>query len=103
MHMRVSHADVAASALSAAADSAIAFVNTTVNKASSTAADTAAAAAAATAAATTSATASKAPLERDEAEFGALGVVASPPLELGLAGGGGSLNGNDGAGRSSQS
>jgi hypothetical protein len=37
-------------------------------------------------------------LKRGKAEFGSSGVVASPPLGSGLAGGGGSWNANDGAG-----
>jgi hypothetical protein len=45
----------------------------------------------------------EAPLERGEAEFGSSGVAASPPLGSGSAGGGGSRNANDGAGRSSRS
>jgi hypothetical protein len=45
----------------------------------------------------------EAPLERDEAEFGSSGVVASPPTGSGSAGGGGSPNANDGAGQSSRS
>jgi hypothetical protein len=72
--------------LSTAADAAVAFV-TAVNEASS--------------AATAAATASEAPLKRDKAEFGALGVVAFPQLGSGSAGGGGSRNGDDRAGRSS--
>ena len=42
----------------------------------------------------------EAPLERGEAEFGSLGVAASAQLGSGLAGGEGSQNVNDGAGRS---
>ncbi len=42
----------------------------------------------------------EAPLERDEAEFGSLGVMASPPKGSGSAGGGGSPNANDGSGHS---
>jgi hypothetical protein len=72
--------------LSTAADAAVAFV-TAVNEASSSAA--------------AAATASEAPLERDKAEFGALGVAAFPQSGSGSAGGGGSRNGDDGAGRSS--
>jgi hypothetical protein len=41
------------------------------------------------------------PLERDLAEFNPLGVAAPPPLGLGLAGGGGSQNADNEAGRSS--
>jgi hypothetical protein len=40
----------------------------------------------------------EAPLERDEAEFGPSGVLASPPLGSGLAGGRGSQNADNGAG-----
>jgi hypothetical protein len=82
-----SQADVTASAPFAAADAAINFV-TTVNKASSS---------------TTAATTSEAPPERDEAEFGILGVAASPPSRLGSAKGGVSWNGNNGAGGSLRS
>jgi hypothetical protein len=60
-----SHTDVTVSAPSAAADAAVAF-DTAVNEVSSA----------------TAATASEAPLKRDEAEFGALGVVASPPPRI---------------------
>jgi hypothetical protein len=69
--------------LSTTADAAVAFV-TAVNEASSSAA-----------------AAARAPLERDEAEFGALGVAAFPQSGSGSAGGGGSRNGDDGAGPSS--
>jgi hypothetical protein len=45
----------------------------------------------------------EAPLKRYEAEFGLLGVTATPLLGSESAGGGGSWNANDRAGRSSQS
>jgi hypothetical protein len=45
----------------------------------------------------------KAPLKRDEVEFGSSGIVASPPMGSGSTGGGGSPNANNGARRSSQS